>query len=191
MIEELADKYGDAPALISDRESLSYRALAERANRYARWARRENLAKGETVCLLMPNRPEYMAAWIGITSAGGVAALINTNLVGTALAHCIDIVAPKHVVVAAELADGVRHRAGAAQDQAEVWSHGDRTPNSPAHRPRDRRPARPRARGLRARGADHRGSRALHLHLRHHRPAQGRQHQPLPRDAGEPCASPA
>ena len=49
----------------------------------ARWAARENLAKGETVCLLMPNRPEYMAAWIGITSAGGVAALINTNLVGT------------------------------------------------------------------------------------------------------------
>ena len=46
MIEELADKYGDAPALISDRERLSYRALAERANRYARWARRENLAQG-------------------------------------------------------------------------------------------------------------------------------------------------
>ena len=82
-------------------------------------AARENLAKGETVCLLMPNRPEYMAAWIGITSAGGVAALINTNLVGTALAHCIDIVAPKHVVVAAELADGVCHRARAAEDPAE------------------------------------------------------------------------
>ena len=30
------------------------------------------------------------------------------------------------------------------------------------------------------RAADHRGSRALHLHLRHHRAAQGRQHQPLP-----------
>ena len=68
VIEELADRYGDAPALISDRETLSYRALAARANRYARWARRENLAKGETVCLLMPNRPEYMAAWIGITA---------------------------------------------------------------------------------------------------------------------------
>src|SRR5215213_6830447 len=38
VIEELADRYGDAPALISDRERLSYRALAERANRYARWA---------------------------------------------------------------------------------------------------------------------------------------------------------
>ena len=69
VIEELADRFGDAPALISDRERLSYRGLAERANRYARWARRENLAKGDTVCVLMPNRPEYMAAWIGIASA--------------------------------------------------------------------------------------------------------------------------
>src|SRR5262245_42545245 len=101
VIEELADRCGDAPALISDRERLSYRNIAARANGYARWALREKLTKGETVCLLMPNRPEYMAAWIGVASAGGVAALINTQLVGTALAHCIDIVTPKHVVVAA------------------------------------------------------------------------------------------
>jgi fatty-acyl-CoA synthase len=125
VIEELADKYGDAPALISDRESLSYRALAERANRYARWALREKLAKGETVCLLMPNRPEYMAAWVGITSVGGVAALINTNLIGTALAHCIDIVAPKHVVVAAELAEGFATASALLKTRPKVWSYGD------------------------------------------------------------------
>src|SRR5436190_4270766 len=104
VIAELAEKYGDAPALISDRERFSYRTLAERANRYARWARAQGLAKGETVCLLMPNRPEYMAIWIGITAAGGVAALINTNLIGPSLAHCIDIVSPKHIIVASELA---------------------------------------------------------------------------------------
>jgi len=124
VVEQLADRYGDAPALISDRESLSYRALAARANRYARWARRENLLKGETVCLLMPNRPEYMAAWIGITSAGGVAALINTNLIGTALAHCIDIVAPKHVVVATELAAEFETARALLKTRPKVWSHG-------------------------------------------------------------------
>ena len=125
VIEELAEKYGDAPALVSDRESLSYRALAGRANRYARWARGERLAKGETVCLLMPNRPEYMAAWIGITSAGGVAALINTNLVGTALAHCIDIVAPKHVIVASELAETFATACDLLESKPRVWSYGE------------------------------------------------------------------
>ena len=29
VIDELADKYGDAPALLSDRESFSYRELAD------------------------------------------------------------------------------------------------------------------------------------------------------------------
>ncbi len=131
VLDELAERYGDAPALISDRETLSYRGLAERANRYARWARGEGLAKGETVCLLMPNRPEYMAAWIGITSAGGVAALINTNLIGTALAHCIDIVEPRHVVVEAELAEGFATARALLKTKPKVWSHGENSGPDP------------------------------------------------------------
>src|SRR6185312_6637833 len=125
VIAELAEKYGDAPALISDREQFSFRALAERANRYARWALREKLGKGETVCLLMPNRPEYLAVWIGITSMGGVAALINTNLIGPSLAHCIDIVEPKHIIVASELAASFATARALIKSDAKVWSHGD------------------------------------------------------------------
>jgi fatty-acyl-CoA synthase len=125
VIEELADRFGEAPALISDREQLSYRELTERANRYARWARRENIAKGETICLLMPNRPEYMAAWIGITRVGGIVALINTNLIGPSLAYCIDIVAPTHIIVAAELAANFASAQPLLTTKAKVWSHGE------------------------------------------------------------------
>src|SRR5579859_5540341 len=70
VIEAVAQSRGDAPALLSAGESLTYRALAERANRYARWALAHGVCKGETVGLLMPNRPEYMAIWLGITSVG-------------------------------------------------------------------------------------------------------------------------
>jgi fatty-acyl-CoA synthase len=125
VIAELAERFGDAPALISDRERFSYRTLAERSNRYARWALRQNLAKGDTICLLMPNRPEYLAAWIGITSVGGVAALINTNLVGPSLTYCLDIVEPKHIVVAAELASVFATARGLLKTKAKVWSHGE------------------------------------------------------------------
>ena len=125
VIETLALQFGDAPALISDRERFTYRELAARANRYARWARRQQLAKGETVCLLMPNRPEYMAIWIGITGAGGVVALINTNLIGPSLAHCIDIVTPKHIVVAAELAAAFATARPQLKTAPKIWSHGE------------------------------------------------------------------
>ncbi len=67
VIDELAAIHGEAPALLSERDQLSYRALAERARRYARWALAQGLAKGDVVCLLMPNRPEYLAIWLGVT----------------------------------------------------------------------------------------------------------------------------
>ena len=37
----------------------------------------------------MQNCPDYVAIWLGLTQAGCVAALLNTNLRGDALLHCI------------------------------------------------------------------------------------------------------
>ena len=129
-IEEVAASRGDAPALLSARERLSYEQLVGRANRYARWTLSENLAKGETVGLLMPNRPEYMAIWLGVTAVGGVVALLNTNLRGQALAHCVDIVAPKHLIVAAELFDQYQSAAAHLSTRPKTWAHdGDAVGN--------------------------------------------------------------
>jgi fatty-acyl-CoA synthase len=125
VIDELAERFGEAPAILSDREQFSYRTLAERSHRYARWALQQNIGKGETVCLLMPNRPEYLAVWIGITSVGGVVALINTNLVGPSLAYCIDIVQPRHIIVARELATPFAAARPLLKSQPKIWSHGD------------------------------------------------------------------
>ena len=124
VIEELAERYGDKPALLSERERLSYRELAEHSNRYARWAIGQYVGRGDVVCLLMPNRPEYMAIWLGVTRAGGVAALLNTNLIGPSLAHCIDIVSPKHVIVAAELADTFSSARPLLKSRPTIWLHG-------------------------------------------------------------------
>ncbi len=124
VIEEVAQTRGDHAALISAHETLTYRGLSERANRYARWALAQDIAKGEAVGLMMPNRPEYMAIWLGITSVGGVVALLNTNLRGPALAHCIDVVAPQHVIVAAELSGELRAALAQLASPPKIWSHG-------------------------------------------------------------------
>ena len=129
MIEELAEKYGDAPALLSDRESFSYRQLDERSNRYARWTLAQGIAKGDTICLLMPNRPEFLALWLGVTRVGGVVAMLNTNLTGHPLAHCINVVSPKHIVVDAEMLASLQSAQPHLTCNAKIWLHGDAAAN--------------------------------------------------------------
>ncbi len=107
LIDDLADRFETAPALLSAQECLTFRALAERANQYARWALAQNFAPGDTVCLLVPNCPDYMAIWLGLARAGVVAALVNTNLVGAPLAHSVGVVSPRGIIVGAGLAGAV------------------------------------------------------------------------------------
>ena len=124
-IDELAAQNVDAPALLSERECLTYRQLSQRTNRYARWALDQGITKGEVVGLLMTNRPEYLATWLGITKIGGVVALLNTNLSGQSLAHCIDVVSPKHFIVAAELAEQFRTAVPHLSNTPVLWAHGE------------------------------------------------------------------
>jgi fatty-acyl-CoA synthase len=123
VIDELAACHGAQPALLSARETLSYAELAARVNRAARWALTHGL-DGAAVALMMPNRPDYLATWLGLTKVGAVVALLNTNLAGAALAHCVAAAAPRGIIVAPELgdvvADALPHLAGLLP----VWTFG-------------------------------------------------------------------
>ena len=99
--EEAVDKFSDNIALEDEHRSLTYRDLDGMANRYAHWARSRNLRRTDVIGLVMTNRAEYIAAWMGFCKAGIPTALINTNLTGQALAHCLNI-AGVAVVVADE-----------------------------------------------------------------------------------------
>lgn len=131
LIDKLAARHGDRPALLSERESFTYRGLADRMNRYARWALTHGVEKGDVVCLLMPNRPDYVAIWLGITRVGGVAALVNTNLVGQSLAACIDSVAPKHVIVAGELSAQIVGAEPYLKTKPRIWIKGESSSQLP------------------------------------------------------------
>jgi fatty-acyl-CoA synthase len=123
-INDLAETFGDRPALIGKDVTLSYRALAARANRFARWALAQGLGRGDVVCLLMHNCPEYFAAWLGITRTGAIAALVNTNLVGDSLTHAIRAASPKCIVVGADLAETVAAARAAIESAVPCWVQG-------------------------------------------------------------------
>ena len=122
--DDIAAKYGDAPALISERESYSFRDLMERSNRYARWAIEHDLQKGDVVCLMMGNRAEYVAIWLGLNRVGVVVALLNTNLPGASLAHCITISNARHIIVAEEYRTACEGALAQESLAAELFVHG-------------------------------------------------------------------
>jgi fatty-acyl-CoA synthase len=124
VVEDWSGRTPDRPALISEAETFSYRALADRINRYARWALSAGIEPGDTVCLFMPGRPEYIAAWLGITKVGGVAALINTKLVGLSLSHCINVADADHVILADSLAAVFETALPYLNRAPKIWLHG-------------------------------------------------------------------
>ena len=123
--EELAAKHADKPALVSDRERFTYGEWNGRANRYARWLRAQGLRKGDAVALFMPNRPEYICIWTAGTKLGSITALINTNLTGKSLAHCITIADAKIAIVDAALAREFETARNLIHPNVRVFIHGD------------------------------------------------------------------
>jgi fatty-acyl-CoA synthase len=127
LIDQLADRFGEAPALLSESERLSYRDLAARTNRFARWALAQGLEAGDVVCLLMSNCADYVPIWLGLTRIGATVALVNTNLAGASLAHCVNLVAPKAVLVGDDLAAALAAARPRLAPQLRCWVHGKST----------------------------------------------------------------
>jgi fatty-acyl-CoA synthase len=124
LVDRWMERSGPAPALLSALGDLSYEQLAERAHRHARWGLVQDLRPGDVVALLMANRPDYVAAWLGLTRIGVTVALLNTHLGGEGLIHCIKIVAPRCILAGAEFADALA-LVGERLTEIPCWVSGD------------------------------------------------------------------
>jgi fatty-acyl-CoA synthase len=121
LIEQWAERTPDKEAIRFEGRSISYAELDAAGNRFAQWARGAGVGHGDVVAVLMENRPDYMACWLGLAKVGAIGALINTNLTGGPLAHCLQVSDARHLVLGEELRDsylGVRDQ---LETQPEVW----------------------------------------------------------------------
>jgi fatty-acyl-CoA synthase len=126
---EWAREYRDATALVSDRESFSFHALEGRMNQYSRWALGAGVTSGEAIALMMGNRPEYFAIWLGLIQVGAVVALISPDLRGLALAHALKVAGARRVIAAAECSDRCLEAVIAVNESIDLWVHGQCRPD--------------------------------------------------------------
>ena len=124
ILNDHAIRHAERAALIDEHVTLSYAALAARCNRYSRWALGEGMQAGDVVCLMMQNSADYVAIWLGLTHIGCCVALINTSLVGDALAHSFAVAGPAHLIVAGKYRDVATEALGRRPLPCRLWVHG-------------------------------------------------------------------
>jgi fatty-acyl-CoA synthase len=121
-LEMRVDAFGSNLAFIEGDRQWTYDDMETYANRVAAWAKGLELVQGDTVAVFARNRLEYIPLWFGLTKLGVVPALLNYQLTGKALAHCVNISDSKHVIMDVEMAE----QWDAAKDQVEgepkVWA---------------------------------------------------------------------
>jgi len=103
-IEEAIDDHSERTFISFEGQEVTYADFEARANRFAHWGLSVGLKKGDTVALFMENRPDYIAFWTGMAKIAVRTALINYNLSGAGLAHCIKVADCKAIVMNPELA---------------------------------------------------------------------------------------
>ncbi|MCI3181317.1 long-chain-acyl-CoA synthetase [Caulobacter sp. CCUG 60055] len=104
-LEAAVDQWSARTAVVFEGRSVTYAELDAIANRFAHWAKEHGLRRGQTVALVAPNRTEYLPIWYGLSKIGVATALINNNLVGAPLAHCLSISGAAHVIVDGDTAE--------------------------------------------------------------------------------------
>ncbi|HEY0648926.1 long-chain-acyl-CoA synthetase [Phenylobacterium sp.] len=128
-IQAAVDRWRGERAMTFEGRTLTYGELDAMANRYAHWAKSLNLRRGNVVALFMPNRMEYFAVWYGLSKVGVVTALINNQLAGLPLAHCLSIAGANHVIVDPETSPVFEQARPLLDRKMQEWvlgrAHGD------------------------------------------------------------------
>jgi fatty-acyl-CoA synthase len=123
-LEAAVDRWRSRSALSFEGRTIDYAEMDGLANRYAHWADSAGLRRGDVVALLMPNRIEYLPIWYGLSKVGVVTALINNQLTGPALAHCLTVSGASHCLVDEETWPAFEAAKGAVGQAVQAWTLG-------------------------------------------------------------------
>jgi crotonobetaine/carnitine-CoA ligase len=77
LLEESCKKNPKKPFLFFENQEISYQTFQDNVYRTANWFRRMGIEKGDRVCIHLPNCPEFLYIWLGLSHIGGIMVPIN------------------------------------------------------------------------------------------------------------------
>lgn len=117
----------DRPFLIYEGRHWSYKQSYDIVCRYATWLKeRYTVKKGEIVALDFMNKPSMLWIWLGLWAIGARPAMINYNLAGERLVHCVKTSTARLVLVDGEVRGVLEGEAGIATRKQLESEDGER-----------------------------------------------------------------
>ncbi|KAH7030618.1 fatty-acyl-CoA synthase [Microdochium trichocladiopsis] len=121
-VETACQAHGPEPAIWSRSGEYTFAEVYAHSLRYAQWLLEQGIRPGEIVSMYLQNSPEFIfwifAAWCIGASPG----LINYNLEGQGLLHCIDVCGSKVLIVDPDTE--CQRRIDQSRDEIEGGSRG-------------------------------------------------------------------
>jgi crotonobetaine/carnitine-CoA ligase len=108
LIEERARTHGDKVFLLFGDRRVTYRELNETVNRVANSLLQTGVQKGDRVCLMLPNCPEFLYTWFALGKIGAIEVPINTAYRGDFLSYIINNSEAKALVIDEQFVDRLK-----------------------------------------------------------------------------------
>lgn len=106
-VSKNAQLHPDKIMIATQNKNITYGEFNQRANQYAHFLKSQGVKQGDTVALLIENEAEMLATLVGICKLGAIAGLININLKGSSLIHCIKTLKSTKVVFSGMCIDSI------------------------------------------------------------------------------------
>jgi len=105
VLEENAERYPDKTAILYEDVRFTYDQVNRIVNQYAAYFRSLGVQKGETVAVMLENRPEFIFVVSALAKLGAISGLINTNQRGAVLKHSFDVLEARILIIGEETID--------------------------------------------------------------------------------------
>ncbi|XP_066923312.1 long-chain fatty acid transport protein 1-like [Clytia hemisphaerica] len=126
-LSEKAEQLPNKKALIDAEtgRSLTFNEIQNFINKIGRVFNKSGYKPGDKIALFLGNELEYVPIWLGLNKVGIKVGLINYNLQGKSLNHCLTLVEYKAVICAPELMTAIKNIGFHEKSGVEIFIFGD------------------------------------------------------------------
>ena len=123
---ETAIKFPKKKALVcaESGRSLTFEEMRVLVNKVGLFFQKAGYKSGDNVALFMENDLEYTGIWMGLNQIGVVVALINCNLHGKSLEHCLNVVNFKAIICSTSLTKKLQAIEYSDKDNIQIFTVG-------------------------------------------------------------------